>query len=372
MPPKRKPAKQTDTIENDIKSKKVVPKLNKIMEQEENITKRVTRKRQAKQELVESGDEPKKKKITEKKTAPKRVKETEGTKQKAQKDSKEKTPLNDTITKWEEINFLCSQKNAKGKKPNLKVTSWNVDGIRAWLKKDGLKIVKYDNPDILCLQETKCSNEKLPNEVKDIEGYKAYWCSSKKEGYAGVAVYTKIEPINVIYGIDHADHDNEGRCITLEYDTFFLICVYVPNAGRGLVTLSKRLEWNKIFKSFIKELEEKKPIIICGDMNVAHNEIDLANPKTNKKNAGFTQEERDGMTEFLEDGYFDSFRMLYPDKKDVYTFWSYMSKSRTKNVGWRLDYFILSKKLKDSVCDVVVRSEILGSDHCPISLFIAV
>lgn len=210
----------------------------------------------------------------------------------------------------------------------------------------------------------------MPDEVKGIEGYSDYWCSSDKEGYAGVGVYSKKEPLNVKEGIDHDQHDTEGRCLTLEYTDFFLVNVYVPNAGRGLVTLDKRLEWNELFKKYIKDLDNKKPVILCGDMNVAHNEIDLTNPKSNKKNAGFTQEERDGMTDFLADGYVDSFRELYPEETGVYTFWSYMSKARSKNVGWRLDYFILSNRIMENVCDSVVRSQVLGSDHCPITLFI--
>lgn len=191
-----------------------------------------------------------------------------------------------------------------------------------------------ENPDVLCLQETKCEKDKLPDEIKSVEGYESYWVSSNKEGYAGVGLLSKIKPINVKYGINNDEHDSEGRCITAEYEKFFVVCVYVPNAGRKLITLDKRLDWNELFKKYIQELDKKKPVIICGDMNVAHEEIDLARPKTNTKNAGFTREERDGMTDFLKAGFEDTFRKLYPNEKDAYTFWSYMMNARSKNIGW--------------------------------------
>lgn len=286
------------------------------------------------------------------------------------KDIAAKELLNQADTKWDDIDFSNNKKNEEGNDANLKITSWNVDGIRAWLKKDGLTILKYEKPDIFCLQETKCSHDKLPDELKDVEGYQTYWCASDKDGYAGVALFSKTEPINVKYGIGVDQHDDEGRCITAEYEKFYVVCVYVPNAGRKLVTLPKRLEWNKAFKTFIKELDAQKPVIICGDMNVAHNEIDLANPKSNTKNAGFTKEEREGMTEFLSEGFVDTYRKLYPNEKDVYTFWSYITKARAKNVGWRLDYFIVSERIMKKVCDNVVRSGVFGSDHCPVTLFI--
>ncbi|KAL1513997.1 hypothetical protein ABEB36_003328 [Hypothenemus hampei] len=289
--------------------------------------------------------------------------------QTSQKAPKKET-LNKTATDWESIKFNSTTKNAKNQLHSLKITSWNVDGLRAWLKKDGLSIIKHDKPDIFCVQETKCSTEKLPDDLKNINGYHSYWCSSEKEGYAGVGVYSKIMPIDVSYGIGDEKQDEDGRCLTLEYENFFLVNVYVPNAGRGLVTLPKRLDWNSSFQSYIKELDKKKPVIVCGDMNVAHNEIDLTNPKSNKKNAGFTPEEREGMTQFLEEGFKDTFRQLYPNKKDTYTFWSYMSNARAKNVGWRLDYFIVSDRIMDNVCDNAVRDQVFGSDHCPITLFI--
>ncbi|CAG9769873.1 unnamed protein product [Ceutorhynchus assimilis] len=299
------------------------------------------------------------------------VKKKRGAKAAVKKTETKAAPLNQTATIWDNINFDSDKKNKEGKVHNLKITSWNVDGIRSWLTKDGSSIMNYSKPDIFCLQETRCSDKKLPEELTKIDDYHVYWCPSQKEGYAGVGVYSKIVPLDVIHGIGNDEHDNEGRCITCEYDGFYLVNVYVPNAGRGLKTLPKRLEWNELFKAFIKNLDEKKPVIVCGDMNVAHNEIDLSNPKSNKKNAGFTQEERDGMTDFLKDGGFvDTFRELYPEEKDVYTFWSYMAKARAKNVGWRLDYFIVSERIGDKVCDNVVNKDVYGSDHCPITLFI--
>ncbi|XP_063920406.1 DNA-(apurinic or apyrimidinic site) endonuclease isoform X2 [Zophobas morio] len=280
------------------------------------------------------------------------------------------TKANATVTTWETIDFKCVSKNSKGETSNFHITSWNVDGLRAWVKKGGLNILEYDKPDIFCMQETKCSAEKLPEEVKTLEDYEVFWCSSDKEGYAGVGIATKIKPISVKYGIDSEEHDTEGRCITAEYETFFLVNVYVPNAGRKLVTLPKRLDWNTSFKAHIKKLDELKPVIVCGDMNVSHLEIDLANPKSNTKNAGFTEEERNGMTEFLQDGYIDTFRKLYPDKEKAYTFWTYLSNARSKNVGWRLDYFIVSERLMEHVCDNIIHSRVLGSDHCPLTLHI--
>lgn len=270
------------------------------------------------------------------------------------KSDKVDTPPNRTSTEWDEIDFSTKRQTSNGNDPNFKITSWNVDGLRAWVNKDCLKILQYDKPDILCLQETKCANDKIPKEVQEIEGYKMYWNPSKSSGYAGVALFSKEEPITLQLGIGVEEYDEEGRCITAEFEKFYVICVYVPNAGksirvcfrdksyfiaffvlgRQLVSLPKRLKWNEEFKKFVKQLDEKKPVIICGDMNVAHNEIDLKNPSTNKNNAGFTQEERDGMTDFLESGFVDSFRKLYPDEKDVYTFWSFMNKARSKNVGW--------------------------------------
>ncbi|RZC36417.1 DNA-(apurinic or apyrimidinic site) lyase-like, partial [Asbolus verrucosus] len=268
------------------------------------------------------------------KKAPKRkVAKIESKEPEPEKKVKTAVRSNATITNWGAINLKCTSKTSTGKPSNFHITSWNVDGIRAWIKKGGLDILKFDEPDIFCLQEIKCNKAKLPKEIMHLKGYEAFWCSSEKEGYAGVGVLSKIKPLNVVYGIKSKEHDDEGRCITAEYENFYLVNVYVPNAGRKLVTLPKRLEWNKLFKDFIKKLNKKKPVIICGDMNVAHKEIDLANPKTNKKNAGFTVEEREGMTDFLSNGYIDTFRQLYPEKERAYTFWTYMANARAKNVG---------------------------------------
>ncbi|XP_063635841.1 DNA-(apurinic or apyrimidinic site) endonuclease [Cydia splendana] len=288
-------------------------------------------------------------------------------------DKKSKAPLkNKSSTNYEDIDFSNSSKTVQGKEWNLKISSWNVDGIRAWMNKGGLDYIKYEKPDILCLQETKCAKDKLPDEIANLPGYHAYWQGSDTEGYAGVGIYTTKLAISVQYGLGNEELDADGRMITAEYEQFYLICTYVPNAGRKLVTLPKRLQWNDEFRKYVKALNEKKPVIICGDMNVAHNEIDLANPKANKRNAGFTPEERAGMTDLLGDGLVDSYRHLRPDDTGAYTFWTYMSNARAKNVGWRLDYFLLSERLLPSLCDSVIRSEVYGSDHCPITLFLHV
>lgn len=284
---------------------------------------------------------------------------------------KKKAPAkNKSATDFESIDFSNSSKNSLGKEWNFKISSWNVDGIRAWATKGCLDYFKHEKPDILCIQETKCSQDKLPTEVANIPGYHAYWVAGDKDGYAGVGIYTTKLAMNVVYGLQNEELDSEGRIITAEYEQFYLVCTYVPNSGRKLVTLPKRLQWNEEFRRHVKELDKKKPVIICGDMNVSHKEIDLANPKTNRKNAGFTDEERAGMTELLGDGFVDTYRHLYPDKTGAYTFWTYMMNSRAKNVGWRLDYFIVSERLLPALCDNVIRDSVYGSDHCPLSLFL--
>ncbi|XP_072942262.1 uncharacterized protein Rrp1 [Epargyreus clarus] len=289
----------------------------------------------------------------------------------ATEDTKKKAPSKTkSATDYDSIDFSNSSVNSQGKEWNFKIASWNVDGIRAWLGKGGLDYIKYEKPDILCLQELKCAKEKLPEEITNLPGYHAYWLCSDKDGYAGVGIYTTKLAMNVQYGLQDEDLDTEGRIITAEYEHFYLICTYVPNSGRKLVTLPKRLKWNEEFSKHVKSLDKKKPVIICGDMNVSHNEIDLTNPKTNRKNAGFTDEERSGMTELLGEGFVDTFRHLYPNKTGAYTFWTYMFNSRAKNVGWRLDYFIVSQRLLPTVCDSVIQEKVYGSDHCPISLFL--
>ncbi|XP_076175204.1 recombination repair protein 1 isoform X3 [Ptiloglossa arizonensis] len=277
--------------------------------------------------------------------------------------------INKIDTNWDEIDFECQKLNADGNKYNLKISSWNVSGIRAVVKKNGIKYIMKEDADIVVLQETKCDKDKIPEEVK-LNGYHHYFLDSKKPGYCGVALYSKEKPIDIKYGLNNSEFDNEGRLIMAEYPKFYLIGVYVPNAGQKLVTLPKRLQWNEVFKTYIKKLDEKKPVIICGDMNVAHQEIDLTNPKTNTKNAGFTKEEREGMTDFLATGFVDTFRALYPERTGAYTFWSYFANARNKNIGWRLDYFLVSQRIKDKVCDNVIRNEVYGSDHCPTVLYI--
>jgi len=249
----------------------------------------------------------------------------------------------------------------------LKILSWNINGIRAWMQKDGLSVFASQQPDMVCLQETKCSEDKMP-EGAEVPGYKSYYMSAKKPGYSGVALYSKTEPLNVTYGFGDAMHDAEGRCITAEYNDFFLVTAYVPNAGRGLVTMDKRMDWDPKFLAHLQALDAKKPVVMCGDLNVAHQEIDLANPKSNRKNAGFTPEERAGFDTLLEGGFFDSYRSLYPDTAKAYTFWTYMSNARAKNVGWRIDYFVLSTRLKERLLDNVMLGDVMGSDHCPIVL----
>ncbi|XP_058981147.1 recombination repair protein 1 isoform X1 [Musca domestica] len=293
------------------------------------------------------------------------------TKAKKKKDS---PPLNSTSTTYNKADFdlpPLPEGQTAGDEPrfNLKISSWNVAGLRSWLKKEGLKFLEYEEPDIFCLQETKCTTDQLPEEVQRIPGYHPYWLCMPG-GYAGVAIYSKIMPINVEYGIGNKEFDDAGRIITAEYEKFFLINVYVPNSGRKLVNLDARMKWEKLFQEFVEKLNARKPLVICGDMNVSHQEIDLANPKTNTRNAGFTKEERDKMSELLALGYIDTFRHLYPDRKGAYTFWTYMGNARSRNVGWRLDYFLVSERFVKKVVDNCIRSQCMGSDHCPITLFL--
>uniref|UniRef100_V5IDJ2 DNA-(apurinic or apyrimidinic site) endonuclease n=2 Tax=Ixodes ricinus TaxID=34613 RepID=V5IDJ2_IXORI len=260
---------------------------------------------------------------------------------------------------------------AHDQKPwNLKICSWNVNGVRAWLGKEGLSFLEKENPDVFAIQETKCSDAKLPKEVKDVEGYHSYFLAGDQEGYSGVGLLSKIKPLDVKYGIGKEEHDKEGRVITAEFDKFYLVATYVPNAGKKLVRLNYRMDWDKDFRAYLKELETKKPVVLCGDLNVAHQEIDIANPKGNKRNAGFTQEERDGFTTLLNSGFLDSFRHLYPKKEKAYTFWTYMMNARAKDVGWRLDYFVLSKSLEKNLSNSIILKDVMGSDHCPITLLL--
>ncbi len=246
----------------------------------------------------------------------------------------------------------------------MKLISWNVNGIRACLKKGFLEFFKEANADIFCLQETKCQQGQVELEI---EGYTSYWNSAEKKGYSGTAVFTKKKPLNVTYGIGKEEHDKEGRIITLEFENFYLVTNYTPNAKRELERLDYRMIWEDEIRKYLLNLNKTKPVIMCGDLNVAHEEIDLKNPKTNRGNAGFTDEEREKMTELLNAGFTDSFRYLYPEKQE-YSWWSYMGHAREKNIGWRIDYFITSRDIKKNIKAATIYSEVLGSDHCPIGL----
>lgn len=247
----------------------------------------------------------------------------------------------------------------------MRLISWNVNGIRACVKKGFLDYFNDIDADIFCIQESKLQEGQIE---LDLEGYHQYWNYAVKKGYSGTAVFTKQEPISVQYGLDIEEHDQEGRVITLEFEKFHLVNVYTPNSQRGLARLDYRMEWEDAFRQYLKELDDKKPVVLCGDLNVAHNEIDLKNPKNNKKSAGFSDEERGKMTELLESGFVDSFRYLYPDKEDAYTWWSYITKARERNAGWRIDYFVVSEKLKENIKEAEIHSDIMGSDHCPVFL----
>ena len=247
----------------------------------------------------------------------------------------------------------------------MKLISWNVNGLRAALNKGFNEFFNEVNADIFCVQETKLQEGQIEFAP---EGYNVYWNSAIKKGYSGTAVFSKIEPNNVKYGIGIQEHDQEGRVITLEYEKFYLVYCYTPNSQRELTRLEYRMKWEDSFREYLKKLNTLKPVILCGDLNVAHNEIDLKNPTTNRHNAGFTDEERKQMTELLNSGFTDSFRYLYPDKKECYSWWSYMFHAREKNAGWRIDYFIVSNDIKEKIIDSKIHSEVFGSDHCPVEL----
>lgn len=251
----------------------------------------------------------------------------------------------------------------------MKLISWNVNGIRACLTKGFADFFKQEDADIFCLQETKCQPEQIELEF---EGYKSYWNSAEKKGYSGTAIFTKKEPINVTYGIGKEEHDKEGRVITLEYKDFYIVTIYTPNSKKELERLEYRMTWEDEIRKFLLKLNEIKPVIICGDLNVAHKEIDLKNPKTNRRSAGFTDEEREKMTELLNAGFIDSFRYVYPEKTNSYTWWSYIGRARDRNAGWRIDYFITSKSIATKIKDAIIYSDIYGSDHCPVGLNIEI
>ncbi|MGF0097012.1 exodeoxyribonuclease III [Prevotella sp. SGI.027] len=246
----------------------------------------------------------------------------------------------------------------------MKFISWNVNGLRACVKKDFEASFHHLDADFFCLQETKMQAGQLDLQF---EGYQSYWNYADKKGYSGTAIYTKHEPLNVTYGLGIDEHDHEGRVITMEMEDFFLITVYVPNSQDELRRLDYRMQWEDDFRAYVKQLDAIKPVIICGDLNVAHEEIDLKNPKTNRRNAGFTDEEREKMTILLNNGFVDTFRHLYPEQV-TYSWWSYRFRAREKNAGWRIDYFLISERLKERLVDAKIHTEILGSDHCPVEL----
>ena len=247
----------------------------------------------------------------------------------------------------------------------MRFLSWNVNGLRACVKKGFEDVFHTQNADFFCLQETKLQ----PGQIElDLPGYEQFWCSAEKKGYSGTAIFAKHAPLSVQYNLGIPEHDTEGRVITLEYPDFWLVTVYTPNAQDGLKRIDYRMAWEDAFRAHLKALDEKKPVIVCGDMNVAHEDIDLKNPKQNIGNPGFSYEERGKFTELLQAGFTDSFRFLYPDRTDAYSWWSYRAAARARNVGWRIDYFVISDRLRDKVKDAFILPEVMGSDHCPVGL----
>ena len=249
----------------------------------------------------------------------------------------------------------------------MKFISWNVNGLRACVTKGFMEFFKEIDADIFCLQETKLQEGQID---LDLEGYYDYWNYAQKKGYSGTAIFSKNKALDVEYGIGIEEHDNEGRVITLEFEDFYFVTVYTPNSQQGLKRLEYRMQWEDDFRDYLNRLDEIKPVIMCGDLNVAHTEIDLKNPKTNRKNAGFTGDERNKFTDFLNSGFIDTYRFFNPDKEGVYSWWSYRFNARNNNAGWRIDYFCASDKLKDRLVSADIHTEILGSDHCPVELVI--
>lgn len=247
----------------------------------------------------------------------------------------------------------------------MRFVSWNVNGLRACLTKGFMESFRDMDADIICLQETKMQPEQA---ILDLPGYTQYWNSAEKKGYSGTAIFTRVKPVNVTYGLGIEEHDHEGRVITLELDKYYLVTVYTPNSQKELARLDYRMEWEEAFKDYLLELDKQKPVIVCGDLNVAHTEIDLKNPKTNRKNAGFTDQEREKFTELLAAGFIDTFRYIYPDVTGAYTWWSYLRKARANNAGWRIDYFLVSQRLGEDIETATIYNEIFGSDHCPVGL----
>lgn len=249
----------------------------------------------------------------------------------------------------------------------MKLISWNVNGIRACVQKGFLDYFKEVDADIFCIQESKLQEGQINLEL---EGYYQFWNYAQKKGYSGTAIFSKIKPISATYGINKEEHDKEGRVITLEFEDIYIVTVYTPNSQQKLERLDYRMQWEDDFREYIKSLDENKPVILCGDLNVAHKEIDLKNPKTNRKNAGFTDEERNKLTQFLNEGFIDTYRYFYPDKEGEYTWWSYRFNARANNAGWRIDYFCVSERVGSRLVGAEIHSKILGSDHCPVQLVI--
>ena len=251
----------------------------------------------------------------------------------------------------------------------MKLISWNVNGLRACVQKGFLDFFHDSDADIFCIQETKLQEGQIDLKM---EGYEQYWNYAKKKGYSGTAVFTKKKPLSVTYGLGIEEHDQEGRVITLEFEEFYFVTVYTPNSQNELARLDYRMQWEDDFLSYLKKLEEKKPVVFCGDLNVAHKEIDLKNPKTNRRNAGFTDEEREKFTQLLEHVFIDTFRYFYPDQEGIYSWWSYRFRAREKNAGWRIDYFCVSEVLREKLEDAKIHTEIFGSDHCPVELDLSI
>lgn len=249
----------------------------------------------------------------------------------------------------------------------MKLISWNVNGLRACVDKGFMDFFKEMDADVFCIQESKLQEGQI---ALDMPGYHQYWNYAEKKGYSGTALFAKTEPLSVTYGIGIPEHDTEGRVITAEFEEYYVVTVYTPNSQRELTRLSYRMEWETAFLAYLKKLEEKKPVIFCGDLNVAHKEIDLKNPKNNRHNAGFTDEERECFTTLLDAGFIDTFRYFYPDREGIYSWWSYMFKAREKNAGWRIDYFVVSECLKEKLVSADIHTAVMGSDHCPVELVI--
>ena len=249
----------------------------------------------------------------------------------------------------------------------MRLVTWNVNGLRACLGKGFLDFFQRVDADVVCLQETKLQPDQI---ALELPGYRLFWNSAEKKGYSGTAVFTRVEPLSVTCGIGLDAHDHEGRVITAEFDGFFLVCCYTPNAQNELARIDYRMQWEDDFRAYLMELDKKKPVVLCGDLNVAHEEIDLKNPKSNRKNAGFTDEERGKFTDLLGAGFIDTFRYFYPDREGIYSWWSYRFSARAKNAGWRIDYFCASESLKDRLVSADIHTEVMGSDHCPVELVI--